>query len=110
MSLGSYFNFLLSLVFVIGLIGLAAWTYRRFFMGRSVSARFGLSAGRLNVVESRALDARRRLVLVRRDGVEHLILLGPNSETVVETGIPAPLAPPAPNQHAPSATAQGAGR
>ena len=44
---------------------------------------------RLSVVEARTLDARRQLVLIRRDGVEHLLLLSPNAETVVETGIPA---------------------
>ena len=93
MSLGTYLNFVLSLVFVLALIGLAAWTYRRFFMGRSVSARLGLTTGRLQVVETRGIDARRRLVLVRRDGVEHLILLGASTETVVETGIVPPAAP-----------------
>ena len=35
------------------------------------------------------IDNRRRLVLVRRDDREHLLLLGPQGETVVETNIPA---------------------
>ena len=39
--------------------------------------------------EVAAVDPKRRLVLVRRDGVEHLRLLGSNSELVIETGIPA---------------------
>lgn len=90
MSIGNYFSFVLSLVFVIGLIGLSAWAYRRFFMGRGIAERLGGSARRLEVVEVRAVDARRRLVLVRRDSVEHLLLLGANSETVVETGISRP--------------------
>ena len=94
MSFGNYLNFVLSLVFVLGLIALAAWGYRRFFMGQSVSARLGLATNRLRVVEVRGIDARRRLVLVRRDGVEHLVLLGPNSETVVETGIVPPADAP----------------
>lgn len=93
MSLGTYLNFVLSLVFVLGLIGLAAWTYRRFFMGRTISTRLGLTTGRLQVVEMRGIDARCRLVLVRRDGIEHLILLGASSETVVESGIVPPAAP-----------------
>ena len=37
-----------------------------------------------------AVDAKRRLVLVRRDDVEHLILLGPASDLVVERGIAMP--------------------
>lgn len=87
MSLGSYLNFVLALVFVLGLIGLAAWTYRRFFIGGALATRLGMPAGRLHIVEVRGIDARRRLVLVRRDDVEHLIVVGPNSETVVESGI-----------------------
>jgi flagellar protein FliO/FliZ len=42
---------------------------------------------RLKVVESIPLDARRRLVLIQRDGKQHLVILGANSETVVETDI-----------------------
>lgn len=88
MSIGTYLNFLLALIFVIGLIGVTAWAYRRFVMGRGFAPRFGTGRNaRLEVVEVRALDPRRRLVLIRRDGTEHLLLLGPNSETVVERGI-----------------------
>jgi flagellar protein FliO/FliZ len=43
---------------------------------------------RLKIVEFLPLDARRRLVLVRRDDREHLIVLGPGGETVVEKDIP----------------------
>jgi flagellar protein FliO/FliZ len=50
-------------------------------------------AKRLSIVEVSPVDAKRRLVLVRRDGVEHLVLLGATNETVIETGI----APPAEN-------------
>jgi len=45
---------------------------------------------RLGVVEVRALDTRRKLVLIRRDDKEHLLLLGATGEIVVETGIAAP--------------------
>jgi flagellar protein FliO/FliZ len=53
--------------------------------------RLGLGRGaaggprRLQVVESLMLDPRRRLVLVRADGQEHLLLLGATDETVVES-------------------------
>ena len=33
------------------------------------------------------LDARRRLILIRRDDVEHLLVVSPTSETVIERGI-----------------------
>lgn len=93
MSIGTYLNFVLSLVFVLGLIGLAAWAYRRFAGIGPMGRRLG-GATRLGIVEVRGLDARHKLVLVRRDGVEHLLVLGPGGQTVVETGItpPAPAA------------------
>ena len=42
---------------------------------------------RLDVVEQWSLDARRRLVLIRRDDVEHLIMTGGPVDVVIETGI-----------------------
>jgi flagellar protein FliO/FliZ len=89
MNLATYIQFLLALVFVLALIGTLAWLARRF--------GFGLPAGaprrgqrRLQVLETAALDAKRRLVLVRRDEREHLLLIGATSETVIESGIEAP--------------------
>ncbi len=42
------------------------------------------------MVEVRTLDSRRKLVLLRRDGIEHLVLLGPNQDLHLEGGIAAP--------------------
>lgn len=42
---------------------------------------------RLAVIDATAVDSNRRLVLVRRDEVEHLILIGGPSDVVVEQGI-----------------------
>lgn len=53
---------------------------------------------RLAVVDSLALDPKRQLLIVRRDNVEHLILVGGPQDMVVETGIAieeAPAAQPA---------------
>ena len=50
---------------------------------------------RLDVVEQWSLDARRRLVLIRRDDVEHLIMTGGPVDVVIETGIGAPAPLPA---------------
>ena len=44
-------------------------------------------APRLAVVDAAAVDAQRRLVLVRRDNVEHLILIGGPTDVVIEPGI-----------------------
>lgn len=87
-----YFRFLLALVFVLGLIGLLAYLARRFGVGairlspafREQRKRDG---ARLAIVDVTNLDTRRRLVLIRRDNVEHLLLISPNSETVVERNI-----------------------
>lgn len=72
---------------VLGLVLLAAWAMRRFGLAGIAQPKAG-TARRLSVVEARTLDARRQLVLVRRDNVEHLLVLSPAGETVVEAGIP----------------------
>lgn len=84
MDLVSGLRFVLALVVVIGLIAGLAWILRKYGSGRIT---MGGGKGRLAVVESTHIDAKRRLVLIRRDGVEHLILLAPNAETVIETHI-----------------------
>ncbi|MCW8915294.1 MAG: flagellar biosynthetic protein FliO [Magnetovibrio sp.] len=42
---------------------------------------------RLSLVEVLPIDAKRRAILIRRDDVEHLVIVGSDSDTVVETGI-----------------------
>lgn len=44
---------------------------------------------RLGVIEQATVDSRRRLLLVRRDDVEHLIMTGGPVDVVIETGIKA---------------------
>ena len=80
-----YLRFLLVLVFVIGLIGTLAWAARRFNFGSRLPATG--DRNRLQVIAATSIDARRRLVLIRRDDVEHLLLLGQTQELVVESGI-----------------------
>ncbi|MGH6953562.1 MAG: FliO/MopB family protein [Alphaproteobacteria bacterium] len=86
MDLDTYARFFLALVFVLALIGLAAWLVRRFGPGGRSAPRWAKSR-RLKLLESLPLDGRRRLVLVARDEAEHLILLGASAETVVERTI-----------------------
>ena len=77
---------------------------------------------RLMVLDAAAVDPRRRLVLIRRDDVEHLIMIGGPTDIVIESGItdrakpatssrsvaieeiavPQPAAPPAEARHAPA--------
>jgi flagellar protein FliO/FliZ len=46
---------------------------------------------RLGVMEQASVDSRRKLLLIRRDDVEHLIMTGGPVDVVIETGIAAPL-------------------
>ncbi len=92
MDLDDYFRFLLALVFVIGLIGILAVLIRRFGSGGThfLNSRMGRGR-RLSIVETLPIDARRRLVLLRRDDKEHLILLGASQELLIENEIPAEM-------------------
>jgi hypothetical protein len=42
---------------------------------------------RLQVLDAAAIDARRRIVLIRRDDVEHLVMIGGPTDLVIEAGI-----------------------
>lgn len=97
MDFEDYLRFGLALILVLGLIGLAAYLARRLGLAGATPIKRSRNR-RLAVVETAALDAKRRLVLVRRDGSEHLLLLGPAGDAVVEQGIHVeePAAAPAP--------------
>ncbi len=78
-----YIKALLALVFVLSLIGLTAFLLRR-YGGEKFTGNSGNAKRRLAIKEVLALDTRRRIVLISRDEVEHLILLGPDHATVIE--------------------------
>jgi hypothetical protein len=76
-----------AILIVLALIGAAAYLVRR-FAGRGIGS--GNSRGRmprLAVIDAAAVDGRRRLVLVRRDNVEHLLMIGGPRDNVVEPNI-----------------------
>src|SRR5271155_4122056 len=61
---------------------------------------------RLGLVDAFWLDGQRQLVLVRRDSVEHLIMIGGPNDVVVESQIvrvSAPTSPPSRERDAPAA-------
>ena len=87
MDISSSLRFILALMFVVGMIGALAYAAKRTLpMFRNINAG---PTRRIGIVEVTNLDARRRLVLLRRDDVEHLVILGPASEPVVEKNITA---------------------
>jgi flagellar protein FliO/FliZ len=78
---------LAAFAFVMGLMFFFSVLLKK--LGLSGERIAGGSKRRLKIVEYLPLDARRRLVLVRRDQKEFLLVLGPQGETVVESDIPA---------------------
>ena len=90
MEFESYIRFALALVFVLGLIGALGVVAKRFGLSPRVSGPSTGGAKRVQIVNVTNVDGKRRLILVRRDDTEHLILLGANGETVVEAGITPP--------------------
>jgi flagellar protein FliO/FliZ len=84
--LDTYFRFFAALVFVIALIALVGWLARRYGLG-ALAVPKGARRKRLSLVDVMPLDGKRRLVLVARDGIEHLILLGSHGDIAIETGV-----------------------
>jgi flagellar protein FliO/FliZ len=81
-----YIRFFLALVFVLGLIAALTIAGRRLGFGFQGQQPRGVSR-RLAISESLLIDGKHRLVLIRRDGTEHLILLGAGPDLLVERGI-----------------------
>ena len=79
-------QFVITLVTVLILIGLLYWLVQRFSGIRFAGAARG-RVPRLALIDALTVDGRRKLVLVRRDNVEHLILIGGTSDLVVEPSI-----------------------
>jgi hypothetical protein len=80
-------QFFLAFLVVLGLIAGAAWVVRRFGTGRIGSAATRGRQPRLGVVDHASVDSRRRLLIIRRDNVEHLVMVGGPTDVVVETNI-----------------------
>ncbi len=96
MTTEEYLRYGIALVVVIALIVAASVLLPRLLHGVNVP-RVSRRNRRLRVIEMLPIDARRQLVLVRRDGIEHLILLTPERGLLIEAGIrgePVPNAPP----------------
>jgi hypothetical protein len=79
-------GFIVVFIAVLALIALAAWLVRRFAGNRLANTNRGRMP-RLAVIDAAAVDGRRRLVLVRRDNIEHLLMIGGPTDIVVEQNI-----------------------
>ena len=81
-DIGRYFA---ALLMVLALVGAAGLAMRRFGMPGLVKPQ---GQRRLEIVETLAIGPRQKLVLLRRDDVEHLVLAGADGASIVESGIP----------------------
>lgn len=73
-----------ALAIVLGLLAGALWAVRRFDI--RLPGRLGAGGApdkRLEVVERLTVDQKRSLLLVRRDNVEHLVLMAPEGNVVL---------------------------
>lgn len=80
-------TFFFAFVAVLALIGVTAWLVRRFAGNRLGANPNRGRMPRLAVIDAAAVDGRRRLVLVRRDNIEHLLMIGGPTDIVVEPNI-----------------------
>ncbi|MET3612810.1 flagellar biogenesis protein FliO [Rhizobium aquaticum] len=81
-------------VIAVAVVGLALIAYAgvlRYLRERPVSPLLAMSgrerAKRLSVIDAAVVDSRRRVVLIRRDNVEHLVLIGGPTDVVIESRI-----------------------
>jgi flagellar protein FliO/FliZ len=80
-------RFIIAFVLVLGLIGAGTLLWRRFGVGPLSPLGTRSRQARLAVIDAAAVDARRRLVLIKRDNVEHLLMIGGPTDIVVESNI-----------------------
>lgn len=104
-----YMRSVLILVMLLGVIFLGAVALRRFGPTRHLMVSRG-ARKRLRIVESSLIDGRRRLVLVRCDNRDHLLMIGGVTDLVVARDLPAPdrADPAGAEADAPGASSSGA--
>lgn len=76
-----------TLALLIGLLTGALWAVRRFDLklpGRLIAG--GNGPRRLELAERLPIDARRSVILVRKDGQDHLVLLAPEGVLLLNGG------------------------
>ncbi|MGI9405646.1 MAG: flagellar biosynthetic protein FliO [Hyphomicrobiaceae bacterium] len=76
-------------VLLLAALGVGGWLLKGYMTGEGTGAAIlGNSRDkRTGVIEQTSVDGRRKLVLIRRDGTEHLIMTGGPVDIVIETGI-----------------------
>ncbi len=87
-------KFILVFIVVAAVFGIGGYLWRRMTRVSLASGSRGRQP-RLAVLDAASVDGRRQLVLIRRDNVEHLLLIGGPTDIVVEPNIDKAVAAPA---------------
>jgi flagellar protein FliO/FliZ len=107
-SAGTLLNAAFALGAVVVMIILGVWLLKVF---TKAGERLGrLNEKRLQVVDTATVDGKRKVMIIRRDNVEHVIMTGGPQDLVIETGIAVPEPQPMrrPARPAPAAAAKPA--
>jgi len=75
-------RFIFASFFVLGLLGVFAVALKKFGQ-KSMLSKYA-QTGRINVLETRYIDGKTKLVLIKRDNVEHLLLIGDGKAITIE--------------------------
>ena len=78
-------RYIAALLLVLGLLAALAVLLRRGYGRGLLPGALGRTERRMRVVETLALDPRRRVMIVEVDETEHVILLGAGSDVKLET-------------------------
>ena len=83
--MGSFFHVGLALLVVLSLMGLLKIALRRQDQAKGLSGLMGtLPARRMQVIETLPIGIQHRVVLLRVDTAEHLVIIGPNGQTELQ--------------------------
>jgi flagellar protein FliO/FliZ len=98
MDLLSILKALGALAFVLGLLLGGTYLLRKY--GSRIGIKGGMASQDLKVVEWRALDMRRKLVVIRWGEKEHLLSIAPTGDTLIASRDAPPAFAPIPPQTA----------
>ena len=87
-------RFIAAFIFVISLMWILSFIMKKVGYGKLMP--MNKADRRLSVVEYLPLDTKNRMVLVRRDNTEHLLLVSADHSEIIESGIKAKPKPKTP--------------
>ena len=88
MDITDYIRFGSAFILVLALMGILGFILKRVNSGQG--GGFMGAQKRLSITEQRMIDSKHKLVLIRRDDVEHLVILSNTDSIVIENGITPP--------------------